>query len=308
MPHIDIQIDRPWGLLTVLGIIAASVTYFNGGTPETPRVEANVLPAQVQDGWEDVESGSLLGDAGGSGVDDAMAVHDAEMAMYDVRLKQEVMNKKEEILRNELEILSDDVDTDPAVLAEAQRKLNALLLDEREAEQQLIASYNELWDAQGYAAQYSQQGADSDEAVFFEWPFTPKKGISAHFHDAGYQQRFGIPHDAIDIPTPQGTVLTAVADGVVMKVSDKGMGFNSLVLRHANGMTSLYGHVSAFLVQEGDVVRAGEPVAESGGTPGTPGAGHLTTGPHLHLEFMKDGVPVDPLDYLPALQGVTQYQ
>jgi len=86
------------------------------------------------------------------------------------------------------------------------------------------------------------------------------------------------------------------------------MGFNSLVIRHANGMTSMFGHVQAFLVQEGDEVRGGEPVAESGGTPGTKGAGHLTTGPHLHLEFMKDGVAVDPLEYLPALGGVTQYE
>jgi len=305
MLQIEIHVDRPWLTLTVIGgAIAALVAW--GNAPASERVQADVIH-QESGSWEDVvdDTGALLDDAsGGSGVDGAQVVHDAEMTMYDVRLKQEVMNKKEDILRNELEILSQDSDTDPATIAEAQRKLNDLLLDEQEAEKQLYASYNDLWDAQGYAAQYSQEPASSDEEVFFQWPFTPKKGISAHFHDAGYQQRFGIAHNAIDIPTPQGTVLTAVADGIVVKVSDKGMGFNSLVIRHANGMTSLYGHVSAFLVKEGEAVRAGEPVAESGGTPGTPGAGHLTTGPHLHLQFMKDGVAVDPLDYLPSVPGV----
>lgn len=306
MLQIEINVDRPWLTLTVLGGAVAALAAW-GNAPASEPVHADTLHADPAS-WEDVtdDSGAVLDDdaSGGSGVDGAQVVHDAEMSMYDVRLKQEVMNKKEEILRNELEMLQGDTDTDPAVLAEAQRKLNDLLLDEQEAEKQLLASYNDLWDAQGYAAQYSQEGSSSGEEVFFEWPFTPKKGISAHFHDAGYQQRFGIAHDAIDIPTPQGTILTAVADGIVVKVSDKGMGFNSLVIKHANGMTSLYGHVSAFLVKEGEAVRAGEPVAESGGTPGTPGAGHLTTGPHLHLEFMKNGVPVDPLEYLPSLPGV----
>jgi len=307
MLQIEINVDRPWATLSVIGGLIAAVVYFNGGTPEAPQVHADVMH-DLDAEWQDVDaSGSML-EAGGSGVDDAQVVHDAEMSMYDVRLKQEVMRKKEEILRNELDILSSDADADPAMLAEAQQKLNMLLLDEQEAEQQLLASYNDLWDAQGYAAQYSRQEYDPGEEVFFEWPFAPKKGVSAFFHDSGYQKRFGIAHNAIDIPTPQGTILTAVADGEVVKVSDKGMGFNSLVLRHPNGMTSLYGHVSAFLVQEGDIVRAGEPVAESGGMPGTPGAGHLTTGPHLHLEFMKDGVAVDPMEYLPALGGVTQYE
>ncbi len=305
MLQIEINVDRPWLTLSVIGGVIAGVVYW-GNVPATPAVHADLTHthSEAEAAWEDLSDEA---DLGGSGIDAAQTVRNAEMTMYDVRLKQEVMNRKEEILRNELEMLQDSDDADPTLIVEAQRKLNELLLDEHEAEAQLLASYNDLWDAQGYAAQYSQQGSDGEE-VFFEWPVTPKKGISAHFHDSAYKQRFGIAHDAIDIPTPQGTILTAVADGIVVKVSDKGMGFNSLVLRHANGMTSMYGHVSAFLVQEGDSVRAGEPVAQSGGTPGTPGAGHLTTGPHLHLQFMKDGVAVDPMEYLPALGGVTQYE
>ena len=85
----------------------------------------------------------------------------------------------------------------------------------------------------------------------------------------------------------------------MVKVSDKGMGFNSLVIKHAGGYATLYGHVSKFLVSEGQTVHAGDPVALSGGTPGTAGAGMMTTGPHLHLAMYKDGEVVDPLPLLP---------
>ena len=125
------------------------------------------------------------------------------------------------------------------------------------------------------------------------------EGISAHFHDQAYFERFGIQHNAIDIPTVQGTTVHAAADGVVARVSDNGMGFNAIVLSHDGRFSTMYGHVSAFLVKEGDRVRSGDPIALSGGTPGTPGAGNLTTGAHVHFELVQKGEPVDPLQYLP---------
>ena len=61
----------------------------------------------------------------------------------------------------------------------------------------------------------------------------------------------------------------------------------------------MYGHISGFLVEERQKVRAGDAVALSGGRPGTKGAGRLTTGAHLHFEVLKDGTQVNPLQYLP---------
>jgi len=138
------------------------------------------------------------------------------------------------------------------------------------------------------------------EAETLNWPVTPSRGISAYFHDASYQATFGIPHNAIDIPTAQGTAIRAPANGVVYKVRDNNdASYSYLILAHKNGILTVFGHVSSILVAERDVVLAGEIVALSGGTPGTKGAGWLTTGAHLHFEVIKNGKHIDPLLILP---------
>ncbi len=64
-----------------------------------------------------------------------------------------------------------------------------------------------------------------------------------------------------------------------------------VVLRHGDGFTTRYGHLSAFTVAAGDTVAAGQVIGLSGNT-------GYSTGPHLHFEIRVDGVPVDPLPYL----------
>jgi len=133
----------------------------------------------------------------------------------------------------------------------------------------------------------------------FAWPVDPDRGISAVFRDPGYVGVFGVQHNAVDIPEYQGSPIRAAADGVVYTARDNGYGYSYIILAHADGFTTAYGHVSSILVDEGQTVPKGSIIALSGGMPGTLGAGYMTTGPHLHFEMRLSGSFVDPLNYLP---------
>lgn len=132
----------------------------------------------------------------------------------------------------------------------------------------------------------------------FTWPvYGP---LSAVFNDAGYKERFGIPHRAIDIVVGQGAPVAAAADGVVFLARDGGAtGFSYILIGHRGGYATLYGHLSSFTVSAGDDVSQGQIIGLSGGQPGTHGAGPMTTGPHVHFEVIQSGVNIDPKGVLP---------
>ncbi|MFA5793335.1 MAG: M23 family metallopeptidase, partial [Candidatus Gracilibacteria bacterium] len=85
----------------------------------------------------------------------------------------------------------------------------------------------------------------------------------------------------------------------VYKTRDNGYGYNYIIVAHAKGYQTTYGHVSDILVEEGQTIKEGQIIGLTGGMPGTKGAGYFTTGPHLHFEVMINGKYVDPLEQLP---------
>lgn len=98
-------------------------------------------------------------------------------------------------------------------------------------------------------------------------------------------------HSGLDIANDVGTPIHAVARGVVIRAGWVDGYGNAVEIDHGFGISTLYGHNSRLMVQVGDAVAAGDPIAAMGST------GH-STGPHCHFEIRIDGNPVDPRDYL----------
>lgn len=101
-------------------------------------------------------------------------------------------------------------------------------------------------------------------------------------------------HDGVDISAPEGVAVLAVRSGTVAETGWDDTDGNYVLLDHGDGLTTLYGCLSAVSVQTGDAVAQGNILGAVGQT----GA---ATGPHLHLESAQDGVLYNPLSWFPVL-------
>lgn len=196
------------------------------------------------------------------------------------------------------EVIAQQTSYQQELLADKEREQDFFQLKLEESREEQVRIIQRVQELAGNF-QYQQPAVFPLESMI--WPVAPVLGISAHYDDQAYYQRFGFHHYAIDIPTDQLTPIKAPLSGTVLEVSDGGLGYSYLQLGHADGLSTVYGHVYSFLVEEGDQVLQGQTIALSGGGIGTKGAGRMTTGPHLHFEVLKDGEHVDPLPYLPEL-------
>lgn len=99
-------------------------------------------------------------------------------------------------------------------------------------------------------------------------------------------------HKGIDLDGNTGDPIHSAADGIVMRSEYDNGGYGNVVdIDHGNGYVTRYGHCSKLLVKAGDLVHAGDVIAQVGST------GH-STGSHLHFEVWSNGQPINPRPFL----------
>jgi len=236
------------------------------------------------------------------GVDELkLSVAELEKEKADLVVRQKEMEDLKKELGSKKIVLQDEKTSTDYILDQTKmsEKKYQNLLDQAKAEQQ--AAENEIAGLEK-AMREKMRKIGEGNLTFndsgFIWP-VPKNTITAYFHDPDYPFRYLFEHPAIDIRAAQSTPIKAAASGYVAQAKDGGKGYSYIMLVHGDDFSTVYGHVSRIYVQNDDYVVQGQIIGLSGGMPGTPGAGSFTTGPHLHFEVRKGGLPVDPLDYLP---------
>ncbi len=128
--------------------------------------------------------------------------------------------------------------------------------------------------------------AAREHGLRFEWPVAGRL-------TSAYGLRRGRPHDGIDIAAAKGTTIHAAEAGKVVFAEDRLGAYGRVVIvKHVGSWATVYAHNDANLVEEGDFVEQGDPIARVGRT------GNASA-PHLHFEIRRSNRPRDPLACLP---------
>ncbi len=146
----------------------------------------------------------------------------------------------------------------------------------------------------GYGASFNAQRLGGKGGGLYA---TPDGMVTAMFgaQDNSLWSSSGGKHTGTDIAMPVGTPVEAAMDGKVSSVNAGDAYGTSIVLDHANGYQTVYGHLSERLVNLGDTVSKGQRIAKSGDTGNS-------TGPHLHYEVrFGQNNPVDPSTVSPVV-------
>jgi murein DD-endopeptidase MepM/ murein hydrolase activator NlpD len=98
-------------------------------------------------------------------------------------------------------------------------------------------------------------------------------------------------HSGLDYAAPHGTTVISAGAGKVTFVGSMSGYGNVVEITHAKGLVTRYGHLSSFLVKEGQSIGTGTPIARVGST-------GRSTGPHLHFEVRRTDNAVDPARYI----------
>ncbi|MDD2785708.1 MAG: peptidoglycan DD-metalloendopeptidase family protein [Patescibacteria group bacterium] len=242
---------------------------------------------------------SLQGDLGQTleGVKNDKVVLEADKTSRQDKLEQleERKNRiKEEALRVEME-----KNSKISLLAETQNKQAEFDRVVNELRQQNEATTDEIADIEKSLKDKLDaiDRALASGQTLLLWP-VPVRKITVYFHDPTYPFKYLFQHPGIDLRADVGTPIKAAAGGYVAWTKTGQSYGNYIMIVHPGNLATVYAHLTRFKVKAGTYVERGDVIGFTGGMPGMQGAG-LSTGPHLHFEVRQDGIPVDPMGFLP---------
>ena len=181
-------------------------------------------------------------------------------------------------------------------LARAQADYDARAAEKARLEEELRLAGERLLASQGAADPGAAWSARQSLASSSDVSGMPTAGRVT----SCFGPRWGTMHQGVDIAAPIGTPIYVPSDGVVLQAGPASGFGQAVYVQHGDGQITLYGHVNQFFVSAGQVVQAGDHIADVGNK-------GQSTGPHLHFEVHQGGLyasRVNPMPWL-ASHGIS---
>ena len=203
--------------------------------------------------------------------------------LEEVRLELEAQKAVRAEIKAELDVRRSHWDSVLVTAVQEQKDITNFIA----AEEERIA--RELEEARRRAELEARLGQITEAGWVLPSPGTITSWFGMRMHPIlGYARM----HNGVDFNCWTGDPIRAATDGIVITAEYYGGYGYTIIVQHANSISSLYAHLSGYSSQVNDYVVAGEQI----GLCGTTG---LSTGPHLHFEVRQSGIPVNPVPYLP---------
>lgn len=198
-----------------------------------------------------------------------------------------VVQQQETWLNNVKSILAGEVDStfyNDTLTAEESLMYDTIKLDKIPIEDALLRK--EIEREENYALTFNNKDKDKTTGLSDLNLFSPVKGYVTSKFDPNSE------HFGVDVVAPEKESIKATLEGTVILSTWSAETGHVIAIQHGYDLVSFYKHNSVLLKKVGNFVKTGEVIAIIGNS------GELSSGPHLHFELWKKGVPVDPETYI----------
>lgn len=212
---------------------------------------------------------------------------------HDAQLRQDVIEVSKEVraLRDSLDARDSQLSEMQQVIASGSDTSFSVNRQQSFVMQSMGSESSEL----DFTSEVSTKGMLSQDEIIFSKIFKQAPEFPAEYPANGTFTRGYNPetnHYGIDIATKQGISFEAIADGAIVN-QDWTVNYGYVIhVQHSNGIITVYKHAASVSKSVGDIVLKGDVLGTTGDV------GVLSSGPHLHLEIWKNGVPQNPNTYL----------